>query len=297
MSVSVIIPTYNRLISLKEAMKSVINQSMPPKELIIVDDHSSEEIKDEVLAFSTNKTTVIYEKNEQPQGACISRNKGIKLATGNIIMFLDDDDTWEVDKIKVQLDIFNAAENVGLVYSGRLLVHENDREKVIRKVPAKKRGHVYPEILNANFIGTTSSVAVRKSILIKVGYFDPGLPALQDYDLWIRCSKVTQVVPDEKFNVRYTLAVNISSQISGKSEHHMKAVTYILDKYKTDINEQGKLKARKIIAGKYFSVAKATYKQNYKASIPWTIRCITTYPSPRFFSLLFPHFIMKKRLS
>src|SRR5690606_29508074 len=108
--------------------------------------------------------------NEQPMGANYSRNKGAGLAMGDILMFLDDDDAWLPAKIDKQLAVFDKDPSIGLVYSNRNVV--NEEGELIRKINSQKSGHLYPDILFENIIGTTSSVAVRKEVFQKAGGFD-----------------------------------------------------------------------------------------------------------------------------
>src|SRR5690606_23331645 len=99
MNVSVIITTFNRPDALRRAVESVLNQSMLPLEVIIVNDGKK---------LSKNEEYVLHPlvrivQNVQSRGANFSRNRGSDLSKGNILMFLDDDDTWERDKILEQV--------------------------------------------------------------------------------------------------------------------------------------------------------------------------------------------------
>src|SRR5699024_3402807 len=104
------------------------------------------------------------ERFEKSKGACAARNRGVEMSRGDIIMFLDDDDTWEPTKIENQLQVFQKYPDVGLVYSGRRVVLENNRKKVLYNIQPKNEGNLYPEIFKKNMIGTTSSVALKKDL-------------------------------------------------------------------------------------------------------------------------------------
>ena len=91
MSVSVIIPTFNRGWILKEAIDSVLAQKYNDYELIVVDDGSSDDTSD-LLANYTEQITCIYQKN---RGVSAARNAGIRAARGALIAFLDSDDSWQ----------------------------------------------------------------------------------------------------------------------------------------------------------------------------------------------------------
>ncbi|KMJ55855.1 hypothetical protein AB685_25060 [Bacillus sp. LL01] len=292
MGVSVIIPTHNRISHLKEAVRSVVTQSVRPKEIIIVDDNSDTKFDKDIFK-SDRLINIIIHRFDSSVGACTARNKGAELATGEVLMFLDDDDTWEPNKIENQINILNNNKDIGLVYSGKLVVSDLDRNNVIRTIKPSANGDLYPEILYTNLIGTTSSVAVKREIFVDVGGFDINLPALQDYDLWIRCCKVTKIAHDSQCSVRYTVFNNPSNQISGRSNNHLEAVSYIMEKYAQEISTEGYLAYKKIKSAHLLRITKSAYKRNYFQAIPWAIKSIITYPNLRAGFYLMPPFINK----
>ena len=288
MKVSVIIPTKNRLLKLQQAFKSASNQTRKPDEIIIVDDGSDLDNHIIVQDFVCEGVNVKIEKIKLSKGACHARNKGAELADGDILMFLDDDDTWEENKIASQLNVFSQNPDVGLVYSGRLVVSDSDREKVIYKIHPKAQGNLYPQILYENLIGTTSSSAIKKSLFDRVGGFDEQLPALQDYDLWIRLSKITLVAHDHEHNVRYTVSEKKNSQISQQPERKIKVVKQILSKYNSEILSQGFLNARNIKASMFFYVAKSLRDKSLKDALPWIWWSFIQYPNFKILTLMLP---------
>jgi glycosyltransferase involved in cell wall biosynthesis len=294
MKVSVIIPTKNRLLKLQQAFKSASNQTRKPDEIIIVDDGSDLDNHIIVQDFVCEGVNVKIEKIKLSKGACHARNKGAELADGDILMFLDDDDTWEEDKIASQLNVFSQNQDIGLVYSGRLVVSDLDREKVIYKIQPKAFGKLYPRILYSNLIGTTSTVGIKKSIFKKAGGFDEELPALQDYDLWIRCCQITIVGNDDSCNVRYTVSENSSSQISGQSERQIVAVNKISEKYKLEIASQGFLNARKIRSNQLFYVAKSLRNRGLKEALTWIYLSFIHYPNLKIVALILPMRIIRR---
>lgn len=114
--VSIIIPTYNRLNLLKESIKSVKSQTYENIELIIIDDNS-DEINYDILIAEFNTLNIIYHKNKKNEGATACRNKGIELATGEYISFLDSDDV--ILPIKIEKLVERALNsNADYVYAG-----------------------------------------------------------------------------------------------------------------------------------------------------------------------------------
>ncbi len=288
MKVSVVITTHNRPTQVVRALESVLNQTKLPDEIIIVDDASEIPVSKLVKVSDFPVSSIRVERYETSQGANKARNWGAEISSGDILMFLDDDDTWEPSKISKQLSIFDINPDIGLVYSGRLFVLETDREKVLYKLPPKASGQLYPHILYGNLIGTTSSIAIKKSLFTEVGSFDEILPAFQDYDLWIRCCKKTIVGHDASCNVRYTVSANPKSQISGQSYRHIEAFHQLMDKYRKEIASQGILKARKIIAARLFSVAKSLRNHGLIKALPWIGSSFFQYPNLKVITLILP---------
>lgn len=285
--VSVLITTHNRPTQVVRALESVLNQSKLPDEIIIVDDASKIPVSKLVQA-SDFPVSIRIERYETSQGGNKARNWEAEISSGDILMFLDDDDTWEPIKISNQLSIFVQNPDIGLVYSGRLMVLDTDRDKVLYKLTPKASGQLYPQIFYGNLIGTTSSVAVKKSLFEKVAGFDENQPALQDYELWIRCCKQTIVGHDNSCSVRYTISEEHSQQISGQSNLHLEAVNRILDKYSKEIESQGILKARKIRASMFFIIAKSMRRHSLIKALPWIIKSLLQYPNIKAIGIIIP---------
>ncbi|MCK5091435.1 MAG: glycosyltransferase family 2 protein, partial [Gammaproteobacteria bacterium] len=112
MSVSIIIPTYNRAAFLKNALNSVYRQTYQDFEVIVIDDGSTDNTEEVAKSFKG----IIYIKQEN-SGLNASRNRAIKLAKGEFIALLDDDDWWMDFKLKLQVNILKKIPNTSFVYS------------------------------------------------------------------------------------------------------------------------------------------------------------------------------------
>lgn len=180
--VSVVIPAYNRAALLARTLESVLGQTFPDFEIIVVDDGSTEDIAAVVARFPDAPITFI--RQETNQGAGAARNRGVQAARGEFIAFLDSDDEWEPEKLERQVARFaETGPKVGVVTTWiRIMpfdhpVNEHDR-----------RGDLHDLLLTDNCVGTMSGPLVRKSLLQEIGGFDESLPSCQDWDLWLRLS-------------------------------------------------------------------------------------------------------------
>lgn len=174
--VSVVIPTYNYGKYIKSAINSVLNQSMPPREIIVVDDGSTDDTKRICMDFGA-KIQYSYQQNSGPAAA---RNRGAKLSQGDALLFLDADDKLTSNAISKMVSQLDANPDCSYVYtdmqffgdaSGVFKSHNFDPTSLV---------------VQGNFIGV--GVLIRKAAFNKVGGFRT-LPAFEDYDLWLRLYK------------------------------------------------------------------------------------------------------------
>jgi len=185
--VSVVVPTYNRAELLSSAIASVLNQTFQDFEITIVDDASEDNTRDVVLAL--NDKRIKYIRHQVNRGEAASRNTGITHSEGEFIGFLDDDDQWLPDKLRLQIDLLeNSSPKVGGVYSSFFAIDMENGRTLGQWVP-KKRGDIYEDMKSDNFVGTPSTVLLRRECFSRAGLFDEDIPYGLDYDMWIRISK------------------------------------------------------------------------------------------------------------
>ena len=183
--ISVIIPTHNRLEELKHALKSVFNQSLLPYEIIVIDDASTCDNQSLIDSFDV---PIIYYRFETNQGGNLCRNKGVELSIGEYVAFLDDDDTWHEDKLKTQLKAMIDS-NADFCYTGKNIIRVDENLKEISRrfsFTNPKYKSLQKSIMHKNFIGTTSSIVVLRDKFLQGGGFDVEMPALQDYEFYLR---------------------------------------------------------------------------------------------------------------
>ena len=232
--VSVIITTYNRLDLFKKALNSVAIQSYKNYEIIVIDGSDNQNT---INFIKKNKDIKYYKSNNSHPNYL--RNKGIELSCGELIAFLDDDDIWDKEKIKKQVECFNQ-NKIDLCYTGKNIVGRND--KFIKYSFKKQRfSNTFISILWDNFIGTTSSIMIKSKVCKAVGNFDESLPALQDYDFCIRVCKQFKVrgINEALVNYRYNYS---NLQLSKNDTKFVIASKLIKSKYKYKLLKFGLFK-------------------------------------------------------
>jgi sugar transferase (PEP-CTERM/EpsH1 system associated) len=201
LSVSVIIPTYNPAATLREAIDSALAQTQPPREVIVVDDGSTQDTSWVPAAYG-GRIRFVRQSNGGPASA---RNAGCRLAAGECLAFLDADDVWEPEKLAMQSAALAASPRAGLVYSPAARI-----DRAGRPVPApgpeplRPSGRIAEALFEQNVI-PTSTVMIRRACLEAVGWFDedPRLISVEDYDLWLRIAERFEVLGIERPLVRY----------------------------------------------------------------------------------------------
>lgn len=178
--ISVVIPVHNGRKYLKKAIDSVLKQQGVNLELIIIDDASDDNTAEVVNSYR-KESKMRYVRNRKNIGAAESRNRGVRLAAGEYIAFLDADDWWEPDKLKKQMQVIHDTGTV-LTYTGRK-IHKGDREQMYY-VPSSL---TYEDLLQCNYIACSSVVMERKTALKYPMQSDAEIH--EDYLTWLQILK------------------------------------------------------------------------------------------------------------
>ncbi|MBU2538379.1 MAG: glycosyltransferase [Proteobacteria bacterium] len=180
--VSVIIPTYNRAVFLARAIDSVLSQSYPDFELIVVDDGSTDETQALLASYGEN-LKVLRQENRGPAAA---RNAGIRAARHPLLAFLDSDDQFAPNKLVQQAAAMEAQPDL-LISHTQETWFRNGCHLNQKKRHAKEGGNIFARSLELCVVGM-STVMARQELFDRIGLFDESFPCCEDYELWLRAS-------------------------------------------------------------------------------------------------------------
>jgi len=197
-TVSVIIPVYNRVNLIDRSINSVISQTYPINEIIVIDDGSNDGTYD-LIKRNFPQVSLQYQENK---GVSNARNIGIKLAKSKWIAFLDSDDEWLPKKVEEQINLLKTNFSFKICHTDEVWIRNQVRVNPMKK-HRKYGGDIYNKCLPLCVI-SPSSIIIHKDIFNDVGLFDEELPVCEDYDMWLRiCSKYSVLFLDQKLINKY----------------------------------------------------------------------------------------------
>lgn len=229
--ISVIIPSYNREVLIIKAIESILHQTYTDFEILVIDDASTDNTKEAIDNLKNDK--IIYYKLDKNSGQCVARNYGIKRAKGEYIAFLDSDDEWLPDKLKLQIDCFKKAnDKLGAVY-GYSYSKDVIKDETILIKPKYFRGSIYDKFLEGFCPPTPSIFLVKKEALLNVDGFDEKLITFVDLDLWLRLSKENEFdYVEEPLIIKYE---QIGDQYVNNFEKRYNGFKLFVNKWKAEL--------------------------------------------------------------
>lgn len=282
-TVSVIIPTYNYGSFIGEAIESVLAQTFPVSEIIVVDDGSSDNTEEVVGKFG-NKVKYIKQKNG---GVGLARNTGVKHSTGEFIAFLDADDIWLPHKLERQIQLVQNDEEIGLVTTG---LREFDASgKTVGEYQNGQNGWCAENILLSEpVVGPPSTFLLKRGVFEKVNGFDE-TKDMHPAEDWEFCYRVAR-----EFKLAYLPELLVEYRYHGNNAHLQipkfeRAMLLAYEKtFRNNTVEMQKLKSRsygilhRVLAGSYFRV------RNYRQFIKHSLKSFWLYPQNVAYFAKFP---------
>ena len=207
MNISAVIPTFNRGHCLLRAINSILAQTTPVDEIIIVDDGSNDKtydllLKSQLLDMRGQVPNIryLYQKNK---GVSAARNLGIKEAENEYIALLDSDDAWIETKIERQVLKLEEKElSCRITHTEEIWLKDGQRINP-KKKHNKSGGFIFEKCLPLCCI-SPSSVLLHRTLFDDYGFFDEKLPACEDYDMWLRLCAFEEVLfVEEALTIKY----------------------------------------------------------------------------------------------
>lgn len=186
--VTVIVPTFNRANYLPQALDSILAQSRPPRQIIVVNDGSQDHTK-AVLATYGDRVQVLNQPNG---GKSSALNAALPLATGEFIWIFDDDDIALPDALENHLNVIERHPAVGYSYSSFVWATNGPDDRIVPgpeyRMPDVPTNEVYLRLLEGVFFRLTGCL-VRARCYAEVGLFDPAMIRSEDYDMQLRLAR------------------------------------------------------------------------------------------------------------
>ncbi len=282
--VSVVIPTYNYGRFLGEAIESVLAQTFPVFEIIVVDDGSSDNTEEVVAKFG-DKVKYIKQKNG---GVGLARNTGVKNSSGEFIALLDADDVWLPQKIERQMQLLQSDEEIGLVTTG--LREFGEDGETIDKHQSGQNGWCAEKLLlyEPVVIGPGSSALIKREVFERIGGFDERkeMHPAEDWEFCYRVAQQTKLAFLPELLVEYR---NHGNNVHLQLPKFERAMLLAYEKnFRNSSMEIQKLKRQsygalhKVLAGGYFQT------QDYKQFIKHSLKCFWLQPQNIVYFAKFP---------
>jgi glycosyltransferase involved in cell wall biosynthesis len=225
MNVSAVIPCYNAEPFLAEAIESALSQSRPPDEIVVLDDKSTDGSARLAASFGDRVRVV----DGPHRGVAAARNAVVGAARGDLIAWLDADDTWERDKLERQIPRFDDP-TVGLVYC-RTRRFESETSWPL-EMP---EGDVFEQLYFRNFVACPTVVVVRRQALLDAGGFDDSLRNAEDVDAWLRIARTWKFAAVPRTLCKYR---SHADQLSAVRADVVRYGLRVREKYAADIERR-----------------------------------------------------------
>ncbi|HET7586528.1 MAG TPA: glycosyltransferase [Gammaproteobacteria bacterium] len=183
-TISVVIPVWNREEFIGRALESVLRQTYPPHEILVVDDGSTDATAEVVRAYQSQHPCIQY-KHQPNSGVAVARNTAINAATGEWVAFLDSDDVWLRDKLQHAVDVIRQANDVEFIHANKRYLFEDGRDDGREPFPSLEMTN--REYLFCHWAIKTSTVLIKHDLLQRLGsLFSAHQTTCQDYELFWR---------------------------------------------------------------------------------------------------------------
>ncbi len=225
---SAIIPTFNRAASVVNAVRSVIDQTLPDIEIIVVDDGSTDDTAECLNREFGDRIKLL--RLPRNHGVSYARNRGFELSRGAFIAFLDSDDLWLPEKSNRQLAFMRSRPDLLISQTDEIWIRNGKRVNPCQH-HLKPSGSIFAECLPLCVV-SPSAVMMRRRFFAAVGLFDENLPACEDYDLWLRtaCRYPIELLPEKLLTKFGGHSDQLSHAIPALDRYRIKALIKLLQR-------------------------------------------------------------------
>ena len=237
-NISVVIPTYNRRQTIGRSIDSILNQTLFPSEIIVVDDGSTDGTSDYIQS-NFPSIRLLQQSNK---GVSSARNMGIRSSNSDWVALLDSDDEWFPKKLEKQVMTLSQSPDIKFCHTEEIWIRNGVRVNQMKK-HQKYGGHIFNKCLDMCRI-SPSSVLFHRSILDDVGYFDKDQKVCEDYDLWLRITaKYPVLYIDESLIKKYGGHEDQLSRVKdGIESHRIKVLEKLIMQKFTSVQKNAMLK-------------------------------------------------------
>ena len=237
-NISVVIPTYNRRQTIGRSIDSILNQTLFPSEIIVVDDGSTDGTSDYIQS-NFPSIRLLQQPNK---GVSSARNMGIRSSNSDWVALLDSDDEWFPKKLEKQVMTLSQNLDIKFCHTEEIWIRNGVRVNQMKK-HQKYGGHIFNKCLDMCRI-SPSSVLFHRSILDDVGYFDKDQKVCEDYDLWLRITaKYPVLYIDESLIKKYGGHEDQLSKVKdGIESHRIKVLEKLIMQKFTSVQKNAMLK-------------------------------------------------------
>ena len=258
--VSIIIPTHNRWRWLREAIASVLSQSYRNFEVIVVDDGSTDDTDAKLAGFRSDVRVL----RQEQKGVSAARNHGVSVARGRYLAFLDSDDLWLPEKLKVQTEFMDEHPEAEICQTDEIWIRGGIRVNPKRK-HEKPSGDIFRRSLELCLV-SPSAVMMTHALFNAVGGFDESLPVCEDYDLWLRIAARYSVplIPQALTVKRGGHEDQLSRSVWGMDRYRVTALQKLL---RTDLAGEKRRWAIETLRRKLFILSQGARKRGKEEEV------------------------------
>ncbi len=270
---TVVIPVYNRADTIGQALSSVLVQTFDDYEIIVVDDGSTDGSADVVQNLGSDKVRLI--RCSENRGAAAARNIGVAAAAGRYFAFLDSDDTWEPDKLALQVSALEHAPTRFWACGSDFYLWHEGRRTLVRTglTPARFR----KDILFGCSISPGSTLLVAREAFEKVGPFNEALRRLEDWDWLLRYIEHGEML----FLPQPLAHIHLAPVEAARTNPDpvLQAIYHIRAEHLPRLREKGGLARRRFESSLLIEIAARMYRRNRPfAAIRYVMASLAIFP-------------------